>query len=87
MRHPERKFKKVWKGWPDFLDIDRPTVVHSYKEAKIICKKLNIKTLKEWEINYKKGKLKGFNYTPSRYKEWEGALKFFNKTPTTDSKK
>jgi hypothetical protein len=51
--HPDREFPKQWKGWPDFLGIDR--VAHQYrkfksfKDAKIFAISLNLKRQKDWQ--------------------------------------
>jgi ribosomal protein L30/L7E len=51
--HPDQTYKKNgWKGWPDFLGIDRiangKRVYKNFEEAKVYARNLNIKGQKEW---------------------------------------
>ena len=51
--HPDQTYKKYgWKGWPDFLGIDRiangKRVYKTFEEAKAYVRNLKIKGQKEW---------------------------------------
>uniref|UniRef100_A0A6C0DYV3 Helicase ATP-binding domain-containing protein n=1 Tax=viral metagenome TaxID=1070528 RepID=A0A6C0DYV3_9ZZZZ len=40
--NPETKYKSIWKGWNDYLGIEKQKYINTSKEVKYICKKYNI---------------------------------------------
>lgn len=72
-------YKKVWKGWSDFLGnkehirFDK-SLLPSFKEAKKIVLKLNIKSSRDWKKYCKSGKRKNLPAHPESIykKEWKG---------------
>ncbi len=84
--------KKEWKSWADFLGTkNKPKnrmKFWSYERAKSHVSKLNIKSVREWDL-YTKGKLPGRDLKPEElpadprrtYKEkWQGYPYFLSKT-------
>jgi len=59
--HPERVFSKQWKGWPNFLGVDRIANQNrkfkSYKDTRAFAISLNLKTQSAWKKYWRINKI------------------------------
>lgn len=95
-RNAESKFHRTgeWRGWYDFLSLDKPNPYRvkklSYNQAKKLVRQLKIKSSIEYYNLKKQNKLPlELPYTPkvTYKKQWKGWHIFLGTNPTTQLRK